>query len=108
MSAGYGFDVKDEASARAWKEKVQRLNDQTERTVREAAQVLAEFKSTAEGNVFEQVCTYSDNVITGLTEVMRGMNKILSAVDGVINMVKEKGKELVDGVIQAGRNFLGV
>lgn len=95
----YSLNVQDQASVNDWKARAQKLNEEAERTIREAAQALDEFKDTAEGNVFEQVCSYSGQVINGMTQVMQGMNEILNAVDKMVNMLIEKGKELVDGVI---------
>ncbi len=108
MATGnYSLNVQDQASVNDWKARAQKLNEQAERTIREAAQALEEFKDTAEGNVFEQVCTYSNQVINGMTQVMQGMNEILTAVDKMINMVLEKGKELVDGVIDVVGKVFG-
>lgn len=106
-SNNYSLNVQDQASVNDWKARAQKLNEQAERTIREAAQALEEFKDTAEGNVFEQVCTYSNQVIDGMTQVMQGMNEILVAVDKMINMVLEKGKELVDGVIDVVGKVFG-
>lgn len=106
-SSNYSLNVQDQASVNDWKARAQKLNEQAERTIREAAQALEEFKDTAEGNVFEQVCTYSNQVISGMTQVMQGMNEILSAVDKMVNMILEKGKELVDGVIDVVGKVFG-
>lgn len=106
-SSNYSLNVQDQASVNEWKARAQKLNEQAERTIREAAQALEEFKDTAEGNVFEQVCTYSNQVISGMTQVMQGMNEILSAVDKMVNMIMEKGKELVDGVIDVVGKVFG-
>ena len=97
-ASNFVLDVKDTASVQAWKERAQALNERAERTVKEASQVLSEFRDTAEGNVFEQVCDYSSQVISGLTEVMRGINSILGAVDSLMNMIKQKSTELIEGV----------
>lgn len=105
--SNYSLNVQDQASVNAWKERAQKLNENAERTIREAAQALEEFKDTAEGNVFEQVCSYSGQVISGMTQVMQGMNEILSAVDKMINMIMQKGKELVDGVIDVVGKVFG-
>lgn len=98
MASNYSLDVKDTASVESWKSEVQRLNERTEQTVREAGNALNEFRSTAEGNVFEQVCGYSDQIISGTTKVLQGMTEILNAVNDFMNMVKSKGAELVQGV----------
>lgn len=92
------LDVQDSASVQAWKDRAQALNERTEQVIKEASQVLDEFKDTAEGNVFEQVCQYSGQVISGLTEVMRGINSILTAVDSMMNLIKQKSAELIEGV----------
>lgn len=106
-SRNYSLNVQDQASVNDWKARAQKLNEQAERTIREAAQALEEFKDTAEGNVFEQVCMYSNQVISGMTQVMQGMNEILSVVDKMVNMILEKGKELVDGVIDVVGKVFG-
>ncbi len=103
----YSLNVQDQASVNAWKERAQKLNEDAERTIREAAQALDEFKDTAEGNVFEQVVQYSGQVITGMDQVMKGMNEILTAVDNMVNMLINKGKELVDGVIDVVGKVFG-
>lgn len=98
MANNYTLDVKDTASVETWKKEVQALNERTEQTVREAGQALEEFRSTAEGNVFERVCDYSGQVISGTTKVLQGMTEILNAVNEFMNMLKSKGAELVQGV----------
>ena len=98
MASNYSVNVQDSASVESWKSDVQRLNERTEQVVREAAQALEEFRSTAEGNVFEKVCDYSGQVISGTTKVLQGMTEILNAVNDFVNMVKNKGAELVQGV----------
>ena len=63
---------------------------------------LEEFKDTAEGNVFEQVCMYSNQVISGMTQVMQGMNEILSVVDKMVNMIlKLKNAEITSQVVKS-------
>lgn len=97
-SSNYTLDVQDSASVDSWKRDVQALNERTEKTVRDAAQALAEFKQTAEGNVFDEICTLSDQIISGTTEVMKGMTELLNAVTKLVDTVKNLGKELVSGV----------
>jgi len=98
MANNYSLDVQNTASVESWKQEVQRLNERTEQVVREAGQALEEFRTTAEGNVFEQVCNYSSQVISGTTKVLQGMTEILNAVNDLVNMIKNKGAELVQGV----------
>ena len=43
-SSNYTLDVQDSASVESWKREVQLLNERTEKTVKEAAQALQEFK----------------------------------------------------------------
>ena len=57
MAGSFELNVQDSGSVQAWKERAQALNENAERTIREASQVLTEFKDTAEGNIFEQVCS---------------------------------------------------
>lgn len=99
MANSYQLDVKDSASVESWKADVQKLNEQTERTVKEAAQALAEFRNTAEGNVFEEVCNLSENVISSTVEVMKGMTELLNAVTKLVDTIKNVGKELASGVV---------
>lgn len=98
MANNYVLNVQDSASVESWKREVQALNERTERVVKEAGQALEEFKNTAEGNVFEQVCSYSAQIISGTIEVAKGMFKILEAVDNIVNLIKSKTSELIQGV----------
>ncbi len=77
MANNYVLDVQDSASVDSWKREVQTLNEKTEQVVKEAGQALDEFKGTAEGNVFEEVCKLSSQIITGTSEVMKGMTELL-------------------------------
>lgn len=106
-TGSFELNVQDTASVQAWKERAQQLNEKAEQTIREASQVLVEFKDTAEGNVFEQVCSCGDQMISGMTQVMKGMAEILSAVDNLMNMIKQKSQELIDGVAGVVRNVFG-
>ena len=89
MAENYVLDVKDSASVESWKAAVESLN---------AARALEEFKTTAEGNVFEEICNLSGQIITGTTEVMKGMTELLNAVTKLVDTVKNLGKDLVSGV----------
>lgn len=107
MAESFELNVQDSTSVQNWKEAAGRLNERAEQAIREASQALVEFKDTAEGNVFEQVCSCGDQMITGMTDVMKGMAKILEAVDNLINMVKQKSQELIEGVGNVVRNIFG-
>jgi len=98
MEQGYQLNVQDESSVREWQQRAQALNERAAQTVREAAEALNEFKDTAEGNVFEEVCKYSDGVISGMTKVLDGMNEILTAVHKLMETVKSTITDLVGGV----------
>lgn len=98
MASNYTLDVQDTASVDSWKSEVQELNERTERTVKEAAQALEEFRTTAEGNIFEAVCDLSSQIVTGTTEVMKGMTELLNAVTKFVDLIKSKSAELVQGV----------
>jgi len=98
MAENYVLDVKDSASVESWKAAVESLNEKTEQTVKDAARALEEFKTTAEGNVFEEICNLSGQIITGTTEVMKGMTELLNAVTKLVDTVKNLGKDLVSGV----------
>lgn len=105
--AEYVIDVQDSASVNDWKEAVERLNERTEQTVREAAQALEAFKDTAEGNVFESICDLSREIITGTTAVLKGMTELLNAVTKLADTVKNVGKDLVSGVANVVGKILG-
>ncbi len=100
-SSNYTLDVQDSASVESWKREVQLLNERTEKTVKEAAQALQEFKQTAEGNVFDEICNLSNQIISSTVEVMKGMTELLNAVTKLVDTVKNLGKELVSGVVGA-------
>lgn len=98
MAENYTLNVQDTASVEAWKEKANDLNQRAARAVQEAGQALNEFKDTAEGNVFEEVCKYSDSVISGMTKVLEGMNEILTAVNSIMDKIRQTMQDLVGGV----------
>lgn len=99
MASNFVLDVQDSASVDSWKNEVQALNERTEKAVREAGQALEEFRGTAEGNVFEEVCKLSSQIITSTTEVMKGMAKLCEAVTDFANLVKNVGRDLAEGVV---------
>ena len=98
MADNYTLNVQDTASVEAWKARAQELNERAQRAVNEAAQALNEFKDTAEGNVFEQVCSYSNDIIGGMTNIIKGMNEILTAVNSLMDLIRSKSQELLEGV----------
>lgn len=106
-SGSYTFDVQDTSSVNAWKEAVERLNERAAKVVNEAAQLLQEFSQTAEGNIFEEVCKYSDGVISGMIKVLEGMNEILTAVNKLMTDIKGAIKDLVGGVGSTVSKVLG-
>ena len=107
MAGSFELNVQDSGSVQAWKERAQALNENAERTIREASQVLTEFKDTAEGNIFFFLCSSGEQMISGMTQVMKGMAEILSAVDNLMNMIKQKSQDLVSGVVDVVRNVFG-
>jgi len=107
MAQEYKIDIQDESSVREWQQRAQALNERAAQTVREAADALNEFKNTAEGNVFEEVCKYSDGVISGMTKVLDGMNELLTVVNKVMETVKSTITDLVGGVGSVISSVLG-
>lgn len=107
MAENYTMNVQDTASVEAWKEKANDLNQRASITVREAGQALNEFKETAEGNVFEEVCRYSDGMISGMVKVLDGMNEILTVVNSIMEKILNLGRELANGVVDAVGSILG-
>lgn len=104
---GFNFDVQDRQAVEAWKADAEKLNERAAKTVNEAAEILKEFRQTAEGNVFEQVCEFGEGVITGMTQVLAGMNEILSAVNKLIENILSVLGELVSGVSGTSNKVLG-
>lgn len=104
---GYQFDIKDQASVNEWKARAEKLNAEADRITREAAQALQDFGKTAEGNVFEEVVKYSDGVITGMTDILKGMNEILTVVNSIMEKILNFGKGLVDGMTSVANAILG-
>lgn len=96
--AEYQLDVQERASIQAWKDKAEQLNKDAQRAVNEAADALNEFKNTAEGNVFEQVCEYSGQIISGMADVATGMLEIINAIENLMNLIQRTGQALVEGV----------
>lgn len=101
------FDVRDEASVNAWKEKAQQLNDKAKLLIQESTDALNEFRQTAEGQVFEKVVEYSSQVISGMVSVMRGMNEILDAVNKLVSDVKRMIQGAISEIADTTRKVLG-
>ncbi len=107
LMAGMQFNVQDRASVDAWKKRAQELNEKANKLVREAAEVLEEFKQTAEGQIFDKVVEYSSNVIAGVNKVLDGMNQILSTVNDLISSILAKIGEIVTDVGNTQSNVIG-
>lgn len=105
--AGVQFNVQDKASVEAWKERAEKLNEKANKLVNEAADILAEFKETAEGQVFDQVVEYSGDVIEGVNKVLEGMNQILNVVNNIITSIMAKMQELVNDVGNTKNKTMG-
>ena len=103
----WNANVQDQASVDAWKQRAERLNQQAEQLVKEAGQALAEFKGSAEGQIFDKVVEYSSGVISGTATVLQGMNKILETVNTLVADTKAKIGELVQDVKDVSRRVLG-
>lgn len=103
----YGFDVKDRASVENWRKQAQTLNERAAKAVDEAAQILKEFKQTAEGQVFDEVCSYGDGIITGMTQIVSGMNDILEAVNNLMTNIIDAISNMVGGVSDKRNSTLG-
>lgn len=103
MPNNYTLDVQDSVSVESWKTEVQQLNERTEKAVKEAGEALSEFKQTAEGSVFDEVCNFSSQIITSTTEVMKGMTELLNAITKFVNLVKSTSQDLLEGVVDVIR-----
>lgn len=101
------FNIQERASVEAWKNRAQELNEKAAQIVREAAQVLEAFRDTAEGQIFEQVVTYSNSVIEGVKDILKGMNQVLEAVNSLMESAMRVIQELVSGVKDTGTKVIG-
>lgn len=106
-TTGMGFNIQDKASVEAWKDRAQTLNEKAAQVVREAAEVLEAFRDTAEGQIFEQVVTYSNDVIQGMKKVFEGMNQVLEVVNSLMESAMRVIQELVTGVKTTGNKVVG-
>ena len=105
--ADWSSNVQDQASVEAWKQRAADLNERAAIIVKEAGLALEEFKSSAEGQIFDQVVVYSSGVIAGTATVLQGMNQILETVNKLVASVKQTIGELVSDVKSVASKVLG-
>jgi len=107
MADWTALNVQDQASVNQWKQRAETLNQQAVKLVKEAGEALKEFKNSAEGQIFDEVVTYSSGVIDGMGKVLEGMNKILETVNKLVDSAKQKIGELVGDVKSVASKVLG-
>ncbi len=105
--AGIKFDIQGRQSAEAWKKRAQELNDKAAQIIREATEILNEFRETAEGQIFDQVVGYSNSVIQAVNNVLKGMNQLLEVVNDLIQSAMGVIDELVSGVKSTETKVIG-
>ena len=96
--ADWGLNVQEKSSVDNWTQRAKALNERATQIVKEGEQAVSEFKTAAEGQIFEKVAEYSDGVIKGMGDVLKGMNQMLDTVNKLVSKTTEKIKDLVGGV----------
>ena len=107
MAAAFTLDIQDQASVNAWTKRAEALNEKAARIVREAMNILQEFKATAAGQIFDNVVECSNKVIEGVNKILEGMRKILEGVQNFMKTVMSKIKEVVSDVVNVRKNVIG-
>ena len=107
MANSFTFDLKDEQSIKNWCDRVEKLNQDAERELREANQAVVDFGATAEGAVITAVADTSRMVIDGLAQVAKGFGGILRGILSALQLVKTRSDEMKEEVNTYKRNYIG-
>ncbi len=98
--------IKDESSARQWRDKVLLVNDEYHDAMREAAETLQGAKDFADGTMVDEFY----NLGTGLLNASEKVFNTLNEISSVVNNVLGKAASMIGNVVSAiggVKNILG-
>lgn len=90
------INIEDEQAARNWLRQAEALNNRTEAALKKVATDLQELSSGAEGDIISMVVDWSNRVTVATTDVMKGMNGLLTVVNDVLSSFSRVTDALVD------------
>ena len=101
------INIKDEQSAKAWLAMVQDINTDYSRHMGEAAKVLQEMNTFAEGTVVDELVDFATDLLKAAQETYDAIEKISNTVTTVLEKVGGFIGEAVDGLSKLGGLIFG-
>lgn len=100
------ISIKDEASARAWLEKVMTTNDDYHEAMRMAGETLQSAKDFGEGTMVDEFYDLGTNLLNSATKVFTAINEISSTVNTVLSSLGSL-TSTVTGAINVVKSIFG-
>lgn len=107
MAGNIQISVKDEASARAWLEKVVLLNEEYHDAMKESGETLEDMQNFADGTMVDEFVDLGSSILTAADATFDAINKIADTVNTVISKTGEFVADAL-GVISKVRGLFGV
>ena len=79
------LDFKGKAQAEAWKNRLEELNDETQKVLNDVSSCIDEIKTESTGDPVEQLVITAADMVDAAAEVIKGLRGLESAIQNVIN-----------------------
>lgn len=83
--------IKSTDAAKSWESEVEALNEENRKLLESLGTTLKQVKEDADSTFVDEIYNYGTRICEGTTKIFEGMN-------GLVNVVKNIRKELVDVV----------
>ena len=103
MAGNVQVSIKDEQTARQWLQMVQQINQDYLVAMQEAAQVLEDMQTAADGSLVDEFVSFGSGILTAAEAVFSGIDAIADTVTEVISTVSNFVEE-AEGFIRNAVN----
>lgn len=98
----------NEQAARQWVAEVQDLNNRTDVILKEVANCLQEIQQESSGDSISRVIAQiGSELLPRFADLMSSMNKLVDALNDVIEKMKSLVDDLVSGFVDAAKTMVG-
>jgi len=103
--ADYNFD---EAMANSWKDNVEKLNEETDKKLKEVGGCLAEIKNESEGSFVDQLMNITEQMVNGFANLISAFRKMVDLVEEIKNKFKQMAQSLLESATELLVGKMGI
>lgn len=98
MTINVQISIKDEQSAKQWRNTVEDINTDYKKALADAAETMVNMKDFADGTMVDEFVKYGDQLLNAAQVTFEAINTIASTVDTVVDKVNNFVSEAVGGI----------